>query len=153
MGRWDNGLFDNDDAADWAYELEDVGLRKGIRATLDRLERDTAGNYMEMPDCEVTVALAAVMAEMKGLNLDVTFPEDIPRLLQMQGYNPRSDEVSRCLSLLDIALGSSAEINEEGVWGSVEDHAQWRMKVESVRVFLRQLPAEQKKRGCLGFRQ
>lgn len=124
---------------------------KGITLTLNRLERDTVDSYMEMPDCEIAVAVACVAAVLRGMPMPKGFPEELSNLTSNTNHVPTHKEVARCLAMLEMALGKKAEINEEGVWGSESDYAQWLNQAEEVRSFLIQLPAEQQKRGCLGF--
>lgn len=63
MGTWDVGPFDNDTAADFGGDLDEVtaGEREGIvRSALTRVI-DTAA-YLEAPESEVAVAAAALVA-------------------------------------------------------------------------------------------
>lgn len=63
MGTWDVGPFDNDTAADFGGDLDEVaeGEREGIvRSALTRVI-DTAA-YLEAPASEVAVAAAALVA-------------------------------------------------------------------------------------------
>ncbi|MFD6888111.1 DUF4259 domain-containing protein [Streptomyces sp. NPDC059957] len=62
MGTWDVGPFDNDTAADFGGDLDEVaaGEREGIvRSALTRVI-DTAA-YLEAPESEVAVAAAALV--------------------------------------------------------------------------------------------
>ncbi|WP_138894059.1 DUF4259 domain-containing protein [Streptomyces chryseus] len=66
MGTWDVGPFDNDTAADFGGDLDEVaaGEREGIvRSALTRVI-DTAA-YLEAPESEVAVA-ALVAAQCPG---------------------------------------------------------------------------------------
>ncbi|WP_327321352.1 DUF4259 domain-containing protein [Streptomyces sp. NBC_01210] len=63
MGTWDVGPFDNDTAADFGGDLDEVaaGEREGIvRSALTRVI-DTAA-YLEAPESEVAVAATALVA-------------------------------------------------------------------------------------------
>ena len=62
MGTWTTGGFDNDDAADWIWELaeaEDVSILKDVLATITDSE-----DYLEAPDCAMAIAAAEVVAAM-----------------------------------------------------------------------------------------
>ena len=41
MGAWGTGAFDNDDASDWVYELEDGGIDASNRPLTTRSARPT----------------------------------------------------------------------------------------------------------------
>ncbi|MBT2445349.1 DUF4259 domain-containing protein [Streptomyces sp. ISL-36] len=63
MGTWDVGAFDNDTAADFGGDLDEVaaGELEGIvRSALTRVI-DTAA-YLEAPESEVAVAASALVA-------------------------------------------------------------------------------------------
>ena len=74
MGAWGTGMFDNDDAADWAYEL--VGsndltpARQALAATMD------SDGWLEIPEGARAVAAAATVAasfdgDVRGLSDEV----------------------------------------------------------------------------------
>lgn len=75
MGTWDVGPFDNDTAADFGGDLDEVaaGEREGIvRSALTRVI-DTAA-YLEAPASEVAVAAAAlVAAQCPGVSRPIPF--------------------------------------------------------------------------------
>jgi hypothetical protein len=60
VGAWGTGPFQNDDAADWAYELEEASdvspARQALSATLD------TDGYLELPEGACAVAASAVVA-------------------------------------------------------------------------------------------
>ena len=48
MGAWGVGHFDNDDAGDWVWELEDTGTASPVTAAFAAVEAEA--NYLEAPD-------------------------------------------------------------------------------------------------------
>lgn len=62
MGAWGTGPFDNDDAGDWVFELEDDGV-SAVRAALVVPAGATA-------DREAAVAAAAVVALAQGVAVE-----------------------------------------------------------------------------------
>lgn len=63
MGAWGTGPFDNDDAGDWVFELEDDGV-SAVRTALDLPAESTA-------DCDAAaVAAAAVVALAQGVDVE-----------------------------------------------------------------------------------
>ena len=65
MGSWDIGPFDNDDAADWLYDLEKSSGTKAIGAAL-RAITDPDEDYLEAPDCANALAAAEIVAALHG---------------------------------------------------------------------------------------
>ena len=82
MGAWGAGTFDNDDAADWAYELLDSADLAPARAAL-AAPMDSDG-WLEIPEAARAVAAAAAVAasfdgDVRGLPDDVVeWLEDHP---------------------------------------------------------------------------
>lgn len=64
MGAWDYGSFDNDDASDWVWELEDARSVEPIVAAISAIEN--GGDYLEAPDCSIAIAAAEVVAAIFG---------------------------------------------------------------------------------------
>jgi len=66
MGAWGAKSFENDDAMDWAAELEKSAdqtfVEKGLRQALER-----RGKYLEAPDAGIGLAAAEVVAALAGL--------------------------------------------------------------------------------------
>ena len=65
MGAWDIGPFDNDDAADWLYELEASSDTATIAAALGVIT-DIGDEYLEAPDCWNALASVEIVAALRG---------------------------------------------------------------------------------------
>ena len=63
MGTWGSGAFDNDDAADWAWQLSDDADEAVVAAALTAVESSTDP---EAPASQVAVAAAEVVAAGLG---------------------------------------------------------------------------------------
>jgi hypothetical protein len=62
MGAWGTGIYDNDDAADWGYELEAGGV-----AVLDgALAVVPVDDYLDGYDATAAIAAADVVARLKS---------------------------------------------------------------------------------------
>lgn len=64
MGTWGSGSFENDDAMDWVYELEERGV-KALDAALSAISDDEE-EYVEAPDAVNAIAAAEVVAAALG---------------------------------------------------------------------------------------
>lgn len=62
MGAWGTGIYDNDDAADWAHGLDDGGLDL-VRASLQAAQ---AESYLEAPEGAAALAAADVIGRLKS---------------------------------------------------------------------------------------
>lgn len=65
MGVWGTGVFDNDDALDWVYDLADAGKLAQVSSALDVVVRDS-NNHPEISDCRIGLAAAEIIAAMHG---------------------------------------------------------------------------------------
>jgi hypothetical protein len=65
MGAWGHGPFENDDAGDWVWELEQSEDFSVVQAALEAATRPGV-DYLEAPDCSIAVAAAEVVAATLG---------------------------------------------------------------------------------------
>ena len=81
MGAWGVGHFDNDDAGDWVWELEDTGTASPVTAAFAAVEAEA--NYLEAPDACIALAAAEVVAAWAGNPAaetpDTAFPSHLIR--------------------------------------------------------------------------
>lgn len=64
MGAWGIGNFDNDDAADWVYELVESDRATLLETALRAVDSDE--DYLEAPECSIALASAEVVAALLG---------------------------------------------------------------------------------------
>lgn len=69
MGAWDFGTFDNDDATDWLYDLEESSDTSVIQAALEAVT-DSDDDDLEPPDCICALAAAEIVAALRGYPLE-----------------------------------------------------------------------------------
>jgi len=92
MGAWNFGPFDNDDAHDWLYELEQSADTSVIADTLHRVNA-IGEEYLEAPDCSNAIAAAEVIAALRSHPV-TGFPDnarqwvDAHRMLNVAGLVP-----------------------------------------------------------------
>ncbi|WP_406364944.1 DUF4259 domain-containing protein [Streptomyces sp. NBC_01546] len=137
MGTWDVGPFDNDTAADFGGDLDEVaaGEREGIvRSALTRVI-DTAA-YLEAPASEVAVAAAALVAAQcpGGEPADPIYgpEESLPDLTGLRDL---------ALQALDRIMTEPSELMD--LWAE-SDGGPWRANIRRLQnVLLPQPPGEQ----------
>ncbi len=125
MGAWGLGPFDNDDAADWVYTLEDEGL-PAIESALD-----LGDGYVEAPAASEAVAAAAVVARAKGVAVSTS--EEVEAWLTSAGSVDVVTLAPHAAAALEQVLEGSelAELHDEA------GNDDWRREVEMLRDVLR----------------
>jgi hypothetical protein len=68
MGAWAAGSFDNDDASDWVWELEEANSIDPVLRAIESIEN--GGSYLQAPDCSIAIAAAEVVAAIFGKGSD-----------------------------------------------------------------------------------
>jgi hypothetical protein len=123
MGAWGTGPFENDDASDWVYEIEDGGL-DAIHDVLDAtVDIDAPGS--EVGSAAVAAAeLVAVIAGQPGPPL----PDEVVALISDLGpVEP---------ALVDAALAAVAHVRTEGelaeLWAESDDHDAWLATLDDI---------------------
>ena len=61
MGAWGAGPFENDDAMDWAIDLEESG---DVGFVVEALRAAESDGYLDAPEGSVTIAAAEVVAAL-----------------------------------------------------------------------------------------
>lgn len=108
MGAWGTGSFENDDALDWATEIQAVedAMRPLIelQTTLEEPDRETPP-YLEADQAAVLVAAAETVALRLGrITSDV--PEDLQKRLK-DAPKPDANQVHYAQQALSVVLESS----------------------------------------------
>ena len=120
MGAWGAGTFDNDDAADWVYELlgsaDLMPAREALAATMD------SDDWLEIPEGARAVAAAAAVAasfdgDVRGL------PEEVAEWLE---YHPDAGTLADARLAID-ALERVASVDSElrEVWLEAANGPAW----------------------------
>lgn len=125
MGAWGSGPFENDDALDWALDLQDASEEGPafLQEYLERVADWPKDEYLEAPEGTVALAAAEVVASMKGQR-----PGKLPESVEawLQGRTPPD---AKLVQLADAAVArtlSNSELAE--LWDEAEpaDAKAWR---------------------------
>jgi hypothetical protein len=131
MGAWGTGPFENDDAADWAYELEEAAdlspVRQALSATLD------TDGYLEVPEGACAVAAAAVVAatfdgDVRG------FPEQVVEWIVDHPDAAGREDARLAVDALERVTSEESELRQLPVEGG--GGAAWVRAMETLRVRL-----------------
>jgi hypothetical protein len=124
MGTWGSGPFDNDDAADWRYQLVDGG---GIDIVASELR--VAGRAgMEAPQAQNAIAAAAIVAAALDGN-EADLPNDVIEWLAAHRDDAWPEVAPLAVRVLDSLLADS-ELND--LWEE-EDDDTWAVTLGTLR--------------------
>ncbi len=133
MGSWGSGPFDNDDAGDWAWEVQEAPDLEVVRQALATAVANS--DYLEVPDGNVAVAAAAVVAA----SLDGSregLPEEVRSWLEDRRNGATADDARLALQALDRVTGEESEAAE--LWAESPSAEEWSAVVASLRQRLAQ---------------
>ncbi len=118
MGAWGTGAFDNDDASDWVYELEDGGI-DAIESALDDAVRSSD---LSAPTDVNAIAAAEVVAAAIGRPV-AALREDIAGLVAGLAPSVTAEHAARARTAVERVLNAS-ELAE--LWAETDDDGEWR---------------------------
>ena len=124
MGTWGTGAFDNDEASDWAWELEDGGIT-AIESALDDAVRSSD---LYAPTDVEAIAAAEVVAAAIGHPLP-GLSADIAALAAHVAPSVTPEHTARARTAVERVL-SASELAER--WAETEDDKEWRGLVEDL---------------------
>lgn len=127
MGAWDVGSFDNDDALDWVYELEEAADLSLFGDTLQNVIRQK-DDYLEAPDCAVAISAAEVVAALSGRPAG-HLPEEVSVWVKDRPA-PSAEMVLMAQAALAAVLDRS-ELKE--LWEESDSFVEWQASVREVQ--------------------
>lgn len=123
MGSWGMDPFDNDDAADWAYALEDGAGPSALQTALAEVVRRPDPDLLaEAP----AVAAAALVAAALGVS--VALPDAMREWLAAQDLARVGALAHGAVAALDRVLADS---DLADTWGEQGD--EWREQTQALR--------------------
>ncbi len=131
MGAWSVDAYGNDDAADWAYELEEAEdltpVEEAIQAVLSVGEE-----YLEAPEATVALAAIEVLARLAGnWGERNSYTETIDKWVEQTTAVPTPEILDNARSAIDRILGENSELRE--LWEDSGDYEAWVQSVQSLR--------------------
>ena len=128
MGAWSHEPFGNDDANDWAYELEEVNDLSLVEAALDAV-LDAEG-YLEAPEATCGVAAVEVLARLlgKGTQSDA-YTKKIDQWIKGVSATPSADLLGKARAVLARVRGDQSELRE--LWHE-GDPSEWEASLDSL---------------------
>ncbi len=134
MGAWGVLAFDNDDANDWAYGLDEVDDLSLVESAFDAVE--AADAYLEAPDASNGLAACEVLARLKGnAGYANAYTKKVDQWVTAHPLKPSAALLARANSVIDKILGDNSELRE--LWSDSDENEQWTASVQELRERLR----------------
>jgi hypothetical protein len=136
MGAWGEGAFDNDIAADWAWEFETADLEGGLRLITDALAAaaqtgDAA--YLDARAGTVAVAAAELVASIDGSPIDESaYNETACQWIARARPASDADLTKLARRALSRVTGQRSELAD--LWDEAD--SSWRSVIGELRVKL-----------------
>lgn len=129
MGSWGILPFENDDALDWVWELEDAEDFSVLEDALEHVASATDEEYVEAAEAEEALAAAEVIAALLGKKLG-TLPEAVSIFLERhRGKVPDAKLVSLTIKAVQ-RVRTSSELKE--LWEESDDAEKWEAAMDDL---------------------
>lgn len=128
MGAWDTGSFDNDDAMDWLYDLEDSSDTSVLSAALQEV-LGKGEDYLEVPECSVGIAAAEIIAALSD-NASPKLPDNAKAWVENNADLELGSLITKSLKAVKL-IRADSELKD--VWEeSEEEAAGWLAAVDNL---------------------
>ena len=135
MGAWGTGIFDNDTACDWAYDLKETSDLSLIESSLDKV-LNIGGDYLDASEAEEALAAAEAVARLKGnWGIRNSYTETMDKWVEKTRLTPPQALIEKALRAIERALSKPSELLE--LWGETEDFIAWEESVKDLSKRLR----------------
>lgn len=128
MGAWGIGTFDNDDAADWLFDLE---ASSDISVVSAALQLD--GDYIEAPDASAALAAVEIILALMGKPRD-GLPDEAGAWVAKHGALDANSLRQPAITALDVIMSEKSELRE--LWFESDEGDAWLADVTEMRGLL-----------------
>ena len=125
MGAWGYGPFENDDAGDWIWGLENASDFDVVQAAFQTVV--DSSEYADAPSCSEAIAAGEVVAASLGRPLG-GLPEEVPRWAPENRDVP-AEVVSACRLAL-AAIESRSELRD--LWEEAAELDAWLQTIRDL---------------------
>jgi hypothetical protein len=121
MGAWGVLAFDNDEANDWAYGLDEVSDLSLVDGAFGRVEA-SAGRYLEQSDAAEALGACEVVARLRGRSGYINaYTDKVDKWVAEHPISPSTELIARGSAVIDREL-----------WEEAGD-GEWRVAVADLR--------------------
>ncbi len=133
MGAWGALAFDNDDANDWAYDLDQTNDLSLIDSAIHDVE-SIGDQYLEQGIACNALAACEVLARLRGRpGYTNAYTEKVDRWVAAHQIEPPAQLIDRAAAAIDRILQGDSELRE--LWDEAEPEP-WRRAVVDLRTRL-----------------
>jgi hypothetical protein len=130
MGAWGTGVFENDTACGWAYDLKEASDLSLIESTLDKVIKIGA-EYLDASDAEEALAAAETVARLKGnWGIRDSATETMDKWVETTRLIPPQALIEKALKAIERTISGPSELLE--LWGEVEGFTAWEEAVKDL---------------------
>ena len=126
MGAWGVQIFDNDEAMDWTYDLEESSDLSVVTAALEAVTNPVNGALGAM-DCCNALAAAEVVAALAG-KATAALPEEVAAWVNGKPA-PDGTVVAKAKDAVRSVLDGS---ELRGLWAETDDFEAWTAAVDDL---------------------
>lgn len=131
MGAWSHESFGNDDACDWAAQLEEYDDLSLVEATLDAV-LDVGDEYLEAPEASQAIAAAEVVARLQGdAGTRDAYSEAVDAWVERITLLPSAELAAKARRALDRVLAGPSELME--LWDESGEADVWQAAVRELK--------------------
>jgi hypothetical protein len=138
MGAWGSGPFENDDALDWVWELQESKGTKLLGAVIAKVNKAiAAGKYLEAPEGTQAQAAGEVVAAIMGRPAK-NLPDGVTEWLSNSAPKPDAQLATEAAKAVQsVATYEDSELRQLWEEANPKDSAAWKASMEDLLTRLR----------------
>ena len=134
MGAWGVLAFDNDQANDWAYDLEDRDDLSLVEEAFEAVE--DIGGYLDSGEACNALAACEVLARTNGKpGYKNAYTKKVDEWVAARSLELSPELLARANGAIDRILSDDSELKE--LWAKSDTYARWMESVEDLRQRMR----------------
>ncbi|MGZ3426454.1 MAG: DUF4259 domain-containing protein [Polyangia bacterium] len=138
MGAWGLLAFDNDDACDWAFGLEEATDLSLVESTLDEVA-DAGDEYLDSVAAANALAACEVVVRCLGNpGYQNAYTKNVDEWVARRKLTPSAALLKRAEAAIERILGDRSELRQ--LFDEADQGPAWRASVEDLRRRLRASP-------------
>ncbi len=130
MGAWGTGLFENDEALDFAGDVVERGGLALVENVIEEL-LDMGDDYIDAPEAEQVLVAAEIVAALAGRPAP-EYPDELAEWLDELDVEPDATLVESARRACQRVLTPPSELLELWEEAGEDDYAEWRVGVEAI---------------------
>ena len=129
MGAWGVGNFENDDAMDWTYELEEADGARILETALSGAEKGQ-DYYLESPDGCIALAAAEVVAALNGKPAS-NLPDVVAAWVEKNKTKPGAAQLMARAATVVERIDAKSELQE--LWDDSDSKEEWHALMANLK--------------------